>query len=483
MLDSGHAVSTQRLMLNMAKQLTKAGNAAGAKAAGKGAKVFGLVEMLQSGSTFRGASAATEPPRRWKSTDGPLSGTTVLDCSVQLAGSMAAMVLADQGAETIQAELPGGGGGGARQLGQQPSSSTTDLGAMHMVLNRNKKSFALCEGGEEALAAELLGLCRLADVVFVDEGCPTTSSLTYDSARGVNPSIIFVSISHGGGEWAVQARSGQCADQLDADGQPTTVRSLVNEKSAAMYAAAAATAALLARGRGLGGSVAGQAAKVDMLGVALHSCQTDTLMNHLWHKKGGSGAARFPTIGDCYRTGELSDGTNVFVLALSNQECADFVAAFEEKISPEVRAVVGPNVIRAHEVELCLCTSSRPRLTGTSWGRVGRSEPSWRLASGKKFRGAFVIWTSYGRGSSMSSGTTTGPSSRSVAKSTPSRTARCSERPMKSYKMRRLWRTISWRRWRAVQAHIALHALLPNFQPHHAPYAMLHHFWASTRLS
>ena len=81
-----------------------------------------------------------------------------------------------------------------------------------------------------------------------------------------------------------------------------------------------------------------------MLGVALHSCQTDTLMNHLWHKMGGSGAARFPTIGDCYRTGELSDGTNVFVLALSNQECADFVTAFEENVSPEVR---GPNLTRA----------------------------------------------------------------------------------------------------------------------------------------
>ena len=69
---------------------------------------------------------------------GPLSGYRVLEITTTVAGPMAAMVLADQGADVIKIEPPMIGDT-ARFLG----SSSEGISALFAVLNRNKRSLSL----------------------------------------------------------------------------------------------------------------------------------------------------------------------------------------------------------------------------------------------------------------------------------------------------------------------------------------------------
>ncbi len=65
---------------------------------------------------------------------GPLSGYRVLEFTTTVSGPMAAMVLADQGADVIKIEPPLIGDP-ARYLG----SSREGMAALFAVLNRNKR--------------------------------------------------------------------------------------------------------------------------------------------------------------------------------------------------------------------------------------------------------------------------------------------------------------------------------------------------------
>ena len=64
--------------------------------------------------------------------DGPLNGFRVLDLSSVVSGPMAAVVLADQGADVIKIEPPGWGDG-IRGLG----ASRNGLSAIYSMINRN----------------------------------------------------------------------------------------------------------------------------------------------------------------------------------------------------------------------------------------------------------------------------------------------------------------------------------------------------------
>ena len=72
------------------------------------------------------------------SSDGPLSGFRVLDLSSVVSGPMAAVVLADQGAEVIKIEPPGWGDG-IRNLG----ASRNGMSAIFALINRNKRSVGI----------------------------------------------------------------------------------------------------------------------------------------------------------------------------------------------------------------------------------------------------------------------------------------------------------------------------------------------------
>ncbi|HCY04438.1 MAG TPA: CoA transferase, partial [Gammaproteobacteria bacterium] len=91
---------------------------------------------------------------------GPLSGFRVLDLSSVVSGPMAAVVLADQGADVIKIEPPGWGDG-IRGLG----ASRNGLSAIYAMINRNKRSVAI--NLKVAAGRDLvLSLVNDADVVL-----------------------------------------------------------------------------------------------------------------------------------------------------------------------------------------------------------------------------------------------------------------------------------------------------------------------------
>ena len=328
------AVSTKTLMQMMAGAMKAGkmpGGEKGAAAAEKGATGFGLIEKFQSGGTFDHAhpplnSAAFKPLAEGA---GPMDGVVVLDFCSMLAGSMAATMLADEGANCVKIEAPGHLDE-ARKYGQQPKAGVENMGAMFMAANRNKKGVLLDYTGEDLEKVE--ALIGKADVIFVDAES-SGLAISYKTVKKLNKGAIYVSIEKDGGEWAVQANSGMLYDQTDEKGNPTQVRTMEVEKNTAAYAATAATAAYYARMRGS----SGQKVSVSMMRTALHGGAVDTLMNDLWKHPGGTGAAQFPTIGQCYQLCKCKCGQYIFMLALSDAECHSLMLAFPDDAKAEVR--------------------------------------------------------------------------------------------------------------------------------------------------
>ena len=92
-----------------------------------------------------------------------------------VAGSMAAMMLADAGASCIKVELPSGDR--ARKYGQQPKAGVEDMGAMFATLNRGKKGVQVdfsTAAGQTQLKEKILTPQKV-DVIFVDAGAAADS--------------------------------------------------------------------------------------------------------------------------------------------------------------------------------------------------------------------------------------------------------------------------------------------------------------------
>ena len=206
---------------------------------------------------------------------GPLSGFKVLDMSRVLAGPVATVLLADQGADVIKVEPLKGdviramGGGGVT-----PGFLTA---------NRGKRSIALDLKSDDGISI-VKRLAAEADV-FVQNfrpGAIDGMGLGESVIREINPKIIYVSISGFGEEGpyahkrvydpVIQALSGladlQATDEQD---RPRMVRTVIPDKTTAITAAQAITAALLARER----TGVGQHIKVAML---------DVMVAYLWQE-------------------------------------------------------------------------------------------------------------------------------------------------------------------------------------------------------
>ena len=200
-------------------------------------------------------------------TDGPLSGIRILDLSRVVSGPMAAVILADQGADVIKVEPPGWGDG-IRFLG----ASRNGLSAIFSLINRNKRSIAINLKHPEG-ADVVRKLAASADVVMQNyrPGKIEKLGLGYDDLKAVNPDLIYLSIN-GMGEsgplsdqkvydYVIQGISGITDAQAEfnaanysqdvesLNGQKM-VRSIIYDKVTALTAAQSITAALLARERG-----------------------------------------------------------------------------------------------------------------------------------------------------------------------------------------------------------------------------------------
>lgn len=206
---------------------------------------------------------------------GPLHDVRVLDLTTMVAGPVATMMLADQGAEVIKIESPRG------DLMRNFGSINNGMSASFLSCNRNKRGLALDIKTPDGIAV-LKTLVATADVLVQNfrPGAIERMGLGEDVVRAIRPDIIYASIS-GFGESGpyvhqrvydpvIQALCGLADIQTDyATGQPRMVRTIVPDKTTAVTAAQAITAALFARER----TGEGQHIRIAML---------DTMIAYLW---------------------------------------------------------------------------------------------------------------------------------------------------------------------------------------------------------
>ena len=156
---------------------------------------------------------------------GPLDGLIVADLSRVLAGPYCSMLLADLGATVVKVEGPAGDDTRTWMPPERDGIST-----YYLSINRNKKSIVLDfkKPDDVALVHELF---RRADIVLENfkPGGLKPFHLDYDTARGINPKLIYLSISGFGtaeGAWlpgydlVVQAVSGLMSLTGEPDGPP-----------------------------------------------------------------------------------------------------------------------------------------------------------------------------------------------------------------------------------------------------------------------
>jgi crotonobetainyl-CoA:carnitine CoA-transferase CaiB-like acyl-CoA transferase len=120
----------------------------------------------------------------------PLSGVKVLDFSTLLPGPLAALILAEAGAEVIKIERPGG-----EDLRRYPPYLEGD-GVNFWLLNRGKQAVAV-DLKSEAGRAALRPYLESADVL-IDQfrpGVMDRLGLGYDAIRAINPGILYCSIT------------------------------------------------------------------------------------------------------------------------------------------------------------------------------------------------------------------------------------------------------------------------------------------------
>ncbi len=245
-------------------------------------------------------------PRQTPAVTGPLAGVRILDLSAVVSGPMAAVVLADQGADVIKVEPPGWGDG-IRRLG----ASRNGLAAIFATINRNKRSVAinLKDPRGADLARQLATRC---DVVLQNyrPGRMDRIGLGYEALRAANPELIYASIS-GLGEvgpyaeqrvydYVIQGLSG-VADAQSTSGAPQMVRTIIYDKVTALTAAQGITAALFARERGGGG----QHVRLSMLDAAIWFNWPDLMWNHSFL---GPGVDYSGDLADIYEISATSDG-------------------------------------------------------------------------------------------------------------------------------------------------------------------------------
>jgi crotonobetainyl-CoA:carnitine CoA-transferase CaiB-like acyl-CoA transferase len=206
---------------------------------------------------------------------GPLDGVRVLDLSTMVAGPVATMMLADQGADVIKVENPSG------DLMRRLAKGRNGMNASFLSCNRNKRSVAIDLKTAEGRA--VIGKLIATAAVLVHNfrpGATERIGLDEEAVRSIRPDIIYVSISGFGdkGPYAgqraydpvIQALSGLADIQRDRDtGRPRMVRTIIADYTTGLTAAQAITAALFARQR----SGKGQHVRIAML---------DAMIAYLW---------------------------------------------------------------------------------------------------------------------------------------------------------------------------------------------------------
>jgi crotonobetainyl-CoA:carnitine CoA-transferase CaiB-like acyl-CoA transferase len=210
-------------------------------------------------------------------TTGPLSGITVVDLTLNIAGPSATLILRDLGARVIKIESPTG------DDSRQWPPFVDGLSTTYATFNRGKETIGLdlktADGRRLARA-----LIARADV-FVESlrpGKATALGLDADTLLEENPALVYCSVNAFGStgplagapgfDAIIQAYSGILDLTGHPDAEPSRVGTAVIDVGTGMWAAMGVMAALIERER------TGRGARVEqtLLGTA-----TAFLMHHL----------------------------------------------------------------------------------------------------------------------------------------------------------------------------------------------------------
>ena len=209
---------------------------------------------------------------------GPLNGVRVLDLTGVVSGPYATMFLADQGADVLKIEPIGGD---ITRRSRAVIDKAGEFSALFISSNRGKRSLSIdvkSETGREVMAK----LVAQSDVLVQNFRPGTTERLGLgaDELRQRHPRLIYVSISGVGdtGPYVkkrvydpiIQALSGFADIQSQpATGRPQMIRTIVCDKTTAVFTAQAVSSALYAREK----TGHGDHVQVAML---------DTMISYLW---------------------------------------------------------------------------------------------------------------------------------------------------------------------------------------------------------
>ena len=208
------------------------------------------------------------PPR--SGARGPLTGVRVIDMSAYIAGPYACSLLADQGAEIIKIEPPGGD-----NLRKYPSTLEEESRAF-LGVNRSKLAAVLDIKNPEDLET-LLNLIQGADVL-VHNFRPTDApriGIGYEQLKALNPRLIYCAVSgygetgplkdKAGFDQVLQTMTGMASLQGKKEGPPELLYGSIVDFYASALVAGAVSSALYERER----SGLGQFVGVSLLAAAM----------------------------------------------------------------------------------------------------------------------------------------------------------------------------------------------------------------------
>jgi crotonobetainyl-CoA:carnitine CoA-transferase CaiB-like acyl-CoA transferase len=189
---------------------------------------------------------------------GPLSGITVLDLTLALAGPLCTQRLGDMGADVIKIEGPERPDftRAAPMRDQYLGGETTT----YLSINRNKRSLALNLKSDDGRAL-FYKLVETADVVIQNfrPGVAERLGVTFDKLKAIYPKIVYVSISgygdsgpmidRPGQDLLVQSFSGATFNAGPADGLPHPSPIYIVDVAASHNACEAVLAGIIQRDR------------------------------------------------------------------------------------------------------------------------------------------------------------------------------------------------------------------------------------------
>jgi Predicted acyl-CoA transferases/carnitine dehydratase len=207
----------------------------------------------------------------------PLAGIRVVDMTSAMAGPFATMLLADLGAEVVKVEPPEGDQ--SRDWG--PPFYGEKYSSYFASINRGKKSVVVnlkSEGGRRVLYR----LVERADV-FLESFRPGTAAklgVDYAALRGVNPRLIYCSISGFGQYGRYRDRPGYDLIALamsglmdltgEPEGPPVKFAVPIADIVTGMFCTVAVLAAFRSRDRGGGGAYIDMALLASALATSTH---------------------------------------------------------------------------------------------------------------------------------------------------------------------------------------------------------------------